>query len=186
MSKSELLTRMTIWIALGGYAFAAGVQLVFRENRLWQSRARWAWTIGCLGLLLHLLCAFHFYHHWSQSFAYLETARQTSEVTGFDWGGGLYINYGFLAAWVIDVLWWWRGLESYNRRPLALVIVWQGFFLFMVFNATVIFKAGLLRWLGLTLCCGLSLLWWLTIGRKALARSNDKASNDKAMMMTKD
>jgi hypothetical protein len=173
MSRGEFLTRLTIWIALCGYAFGACVQLVWAKNLLWQKRARWAWTIGCLALLLHVASAFHFYHGWSQTSALLETARQTREVTGADWGGGLFINYAFIAAWVMDVCWWWGGLERYRRRPLALVIAWQGLFLFMVFNATVVFKTGLLRWLGLALCLALSILWCVTYGRKALLRSTD-------------
>jgi hypothetical protein len=174
MGRGEFLTRITIWMALCGYFIGAGIQFASSKNPLWHRLARWAWTIGCFAMLLHLACAFHFYHGWSQTSAYLETARQTADVTGFNWGGGLFINYGFIAAWVIDVWWWWRGLESYRRRPLALVIVWQSFFLFMVFNATVVFKTGILRWLGLALCLGLSLLWCVTVGRKTLFRSNDK------------
>jgi hypothetical protein len=166
---------MTIWIALGGYFLGAGMQFASSKNPVWHKQARWVWTIGCFAMLLHVSCAFHFYHGWSQTSAYLETARQTYEVTGFNWGGGLFINYAFIAAWVLDVLWWWRGLEIYRQRPLPLVIVWQSFFLFLVFNATVVFKSGLLRWLGLALCLGLSLLWWFAVGRKNLFRSNDKS-----------
>ena len=33
------------------------------------------------------------------------SARQTAEVFGLDWGGGLYVNYAFTAAWVADVAW---------------------------------------------------------------------------------
>ena len=91
-----------------------------------------------------------------------ETARQTAAVFGLDWGGGVYVNYAFIAAWMLDVIWWWRGLERYNQRPRYLVLAWQGFFLFMVFNAMVVFKAGALRWLGIGLCIALVLVWWMT------------------------
>jgi hypothetical protein len=37
---------------------------------------------------------------------------------------------------------------------------WHVFMIFMFFNATVVFENGLLRWLGLFLCAGLSILWW--------------------------
>src|SRR5689334_15347591 len=144
MSIGELLTRITVWLALCGYAVGAGIQLISREDRLWQARARWAWTIGCFAIVLHLVCAYHFYHGWSQPSAYLETARQTREVTGADWGGGLYINYAFIAAWIVDVCWWWRGLEVYRQRSLLVVVVWHSVFLFIVFNATVVFKTGIL------------------------------------------
>jgi hypothetical protein len=162
MSRGELFTRMTIWLALGGYAFGALVHFVWRENWRWQARARWAWTIGCVGMLAHVVCAYHFYHAWSQASVYRETARQTAEVFNWNWGGGLYVNYVFIAAWLLDVLWWWRGLERYNQRPRVVDWAWQGFFLFMVFNATVVFKTGVLRWLGVGLSVALVVIWWLT------------------------
>jgi len=177
MSWGELLTRLTIWIALSGYALGVIGILVSGKNRAWQSLARWAWTVGCLGLLAHTVCAFHFYHAWSQASAYRETARQTAEVMGYNWGGGLFINYSFIAAWMMDVIWWWRGLDVYRQRPRFLVMAWQGFFVFMVFNATVVFKTGPLRWIGLGLCLGLGLLWWLTSGSRDSGRVKASSSN---------
>ena len=163
MSKGEFFTRMTIWISLCGYALGGGINLLAKQSDRWQSRARWAWTIACLALIVHVACAFHFYHHWSHDSAYLETARQTAEVTGSNWGGGLFINYIFLTCWVLDIVWQWRGLAIYRRRPLIITIIWQSILIFMVFNATVVFKTGLLRWLGLTLCLGLALLWCFAV-----------------------
>ena len=167
MSQGELFTRLTIWIALGGYALGTVTHFAFRENLKWQARARWAWTVGCFGLLTHTICAYHYYHAWSQTSAYRETARQTAEVFGLDWGGGLYINYAFIAAWMLDAVWWWRSLEAYNQRPRTLALAWHGFFLFIVFNATVVFKTGALRWLGLVWVVGVGILWWLS-GRQAI------------------
>lgn len=160
MILGELLTRITVWIAIGGYAVGLALSLLFRESRRWQMRARLAWTVGCLSLAAHTICAFHFYHDWSQASAYRETARQTAEVTGADWGGGLFINYAFLAAWMADVAWWWRGLDAYRQRHWLITAVWHSVFAFMLFNATVVFKTGLVRWLGLGLCAALFLLWW--------------------------
>lgn len=162
MSRGELFTRMTIWLALAGYAFGAMTHFVGRENWQWQARARWAWTIGCIAMLAHVVCAYHFYHGWSQTSAYRETARQTAEVFNLNWGGGLYINYAFITAWIGDVIWWWRGLEGYSQRPRYWTWAWQGFFLFMVFNAMVVFKTGVLRWLGVGLCVALVVIWWMT------------------------
>jgi len=34
------------------------------------------------------------------------------------------------------------------------------FFFFIVFNATVVFESGAVRWVGLALCVGLASLWW--------------------------
>ncbi|MBS1786781.1 MAG: hypothetical protein JST85_03620 [Acidobacteria bacterium] len=159
MNQGELLTRLTIWIAISGYAVGVCLLLLVRESQTWQARARLAWTIGCLGLIAHLICAFHFYHHWNQASALSETARQTAEVTGNNWGGGLYINYAFLAAWIADVAWWWRGLERYRQRHWLITAAWHFVLIFMVFNATVVFKTGVVRWIGIALCSGLLLVW---------------------------
>ncbi|MGE0887199.1 MAG: hypothetical protein AB7P14_27060 [Blastocatellales bacterium] len=159
MNRGELLTRITIWIAISGYALSTAILLLRGKNLVWQSRARWLSTVGCLGLMAHTICAFHFYHDWSQASALRETARQTAEVTGANWGGGLYINYGFLAAWIADVAWWWRGLNLYRQRHWLITAIWHGFFIFMLFNATVVFKTGWVRWLGLGICLGLLATW---------------------------
>jgi hypothetical protein len=34
--------------------------------------------------------------------AVLETARQTDAVYGVSWGGGVYVNYLFVAAWLTE------------------------------------------------------------------------------------
>jgi predicted membrane-bound dolichyl-phosphate-mannose-protein mannosyltransferase len=159
MNRGEFLTRLPVWLALGGYGLGAAIYILSRGRRKWDARARLAWTTGCLAMLLHVAFAFHFYYHWRHDLSLSETARQTSEVFGWYWGGGLYINSAFIAAWVVDVSWWWRGLARYRRRSRLVTAAWHGFMLFMFFNATVIFKTGILRWLGLFLCAGLGLLW---------------------------
>lgn len=159
MNRGELLTRITIWIAIGGYAVGVCLMLLFRESQEWQKRSRLAWTVGCVALVAHTICAFHFYHHWSQASALREVERQTAAVTGMNWGGGLFINYAFLAAWVADVVWWWQGLESYRSRHWAITAIWQFVLIFMVFNATVVFKTGVVRWVGVGICIGLLTVW---------------------------
>lgn len=174
MSRGEFLTRVTIWLALGGAALGAIAQFATRTRPKQQALARWAWTVGGLALLAHVACAYHFYHGWSQDSVYRETARQTAEVFNLYWGGGVYVNYVFMAVWIADVFWWWRGLKAYHQRPRLWVWAWQGFFLFMVFNATVVFKNGALRWLGLAMCIGMALVWWLmskTVNRSENAQT---------------
>jgi hypothetical protein len=112
--------------------------------------ARLAWTAACVFYLAHVAAAFQFQHHWSHAAAYAATARQTAEVFGIDWGGGLYFNYIFTMVWVVDATWWWRaGIERYRaRRPwIARAVQW--FFAFMFFNATVVFGSPPIRWFGL-------------------------------------
>ncbi|HEX8283333.1 MAG TPA: hypothetical protein VF588_08265 [Pyrinomonadaceae bacterium] len=162
MTGGETLTKVTVWVAVAGYAAGAAALALSRRRAGWDSAARLALTVACVALAAHAACAFHFYHGWSHDAAYLETARQTAEVFGLDWGGGLYVNYALVAGWGLDVAWWWaRGLEAYRRRPWPLVAAWHGFLLFIIFNATVVFKDGAARWAGLVVCAGVCLAWWL-------------------------
>ena len=89
-----------------------------------------------------------------------KTARQSAALTGWHWGGGLYFNYVFAAAWLADVLWWWLAPASFTRRSRSLTALWHGFFFFMVFNGAVVFGHGPVRWLGGFLCGSLAILWW--------------------------
>lgn len=154
----ELLTRGTIWLAMVAYVFGACLFALSGRRSRWDSAARVLWTVACASLVAHFISAFQFYHDWSHESAYRETARQTKEVFRLNWGGGLFINYALLAAWIADIGWWWRsGLDSYRRRPGALLAGWHGFLVFIIFNATVVFKDGLVRWLGLCICVVLCL-----------------------------
>jgi hypothetical protein len=129
--------------------------------------------MGLISLIAHVACAYQFYHNWSHAAAYRETARQTAEVTGLDWGGGLFINYALIIGWVIDVaLWRLRGLDAYRKRPRWPAAAWQGFLFFMIFNATVVFKTGPLRWIGLGLCLWLAFLW-LSVNRSKASRRSE-------------
>lgn len=158
MDTGELLTRATIWAALGCCTLSAASGWVALELPPWQSVARCAWTAGCVAYLAHVISAFNYYHDWSHPAAYRETARRTAEIFGWNWGGGLFVNYAFTIAWITDVIWWWKP-ESYQRRPRFLVTTWHAFFLLMVFSATVVFERGLVRWFGLMLCLSMAFLW---------------------------
>jgi hypothetical protein len=177
MSSGEFLTRLTIWITIAAYAAGAAAFALSGKRHKWDSAARLAWTVACVGLLAHVACAFHFFHGWSHRAAYFDTARQTNEVVGLNWGGGLYINYALLICWVLDVAWWWlRGLDAYRRRPRPLVAAWHGFLIFIIFNSTVIFKTGFVRWAGLCVCLGLCLVWWLAAKGNSIRTSDQYPS----------
>jgi len=160
----EFLTRGTIWISIVGYALGSVIfawSTSFRSRAQAERAARVIWTIACASLIAHFISAFQFYHDWSHTAAYRDTARQTQELFGLNWGGGLFINYSLLTGWMLDIGWWWRdGLDSYRKRPWPLVAAWHGFFIFISFNATVVFGNGIVRWVGMSLCVLLTLAWW--------------------------
>jgi hypothetical protein len=102
MPVGDFLTRLTVWLALAAYAI--GTACIVRSSF---TRARWIWTLGCAFYLAHVLCAFGFFHNWSHTAAYVETAHQTRELVGWNWGAGIFVNYLFTLVWLADVLWWW-------------------------------------------------------------------------------
>lgn len=155
----ELLTKATIWAALAGYAIGLTTLLLSEGRRSWHSATRIAWTAGCISLIAHIACAYHFFHGWNHASAYKETARQTFEVYGWYWGGGLYINFALMFAWIADVIWWWGRLDLYRRRSKWLSGTWHVFLAFIFFNATVVFEGGVLRWLWLLFTVTILFLW---------------------------
>lgn len=87
-------------------------------------------------------------------------AKQTFAQTGIDSGIGLYINYAFTALWLADTALWWLVPRRRVRRSRWVDGAIQFIFLFMFFNATVVFGTSPLWPLGLILCLA-GVLGWL-------------------------
>ncbi len=155
MDTGEPLTCWTVRVAVALYAASLASR---RYSPRW---SRLAWTGGCLAYLLHVAAAFHYYHHWSHTDAYASTARQTAEVVGIDWGGGLYVNYAFTLVWLADVFWWWMHPEPFARGESVVRWIVHAFLGFVVFNATVVFATGFSRWFGLGACVLLIVILFL-------------------------
>jgi hypothetical protein len=163
MTSEELLTRATIWLALALYAGGAVIFLTKAADGSALRKARWCWVLGCGFFIAHVLCAFAFYHDWSHAAAYAETARQTEAMTGIRSGSGLYLNYAFGLGWIAVVLWWWIAPRKFLAQPRWLSWLWNGFAVFMIFNATVVFGHGPARWLGAAICLALAVAWRLRL-----------------------
>ena len=151
------LTRWTIRLALLCYSAYLAGWLSWPRNRQpsgWPAVARWLWTVGCGLFLLHVACAFHFYHGWSHAAAWETTADETDSQLGFRFGDGLYFSYVFGVLWVLDVLaaWLWPA------APLALRAAVHVYLLFIAFNGAIVFESGPTRWAGLAACIILALL----------------------------
>ena len=85
---------------------------------------------------------FHYIHHWSQDEALAHTARQTAALTGFHWGGGLYVNYAFMSLWAGDAALWWRDRSSYEGRSAVSRDILLAIFVFMFVNGGIVFAHG--------------------------------------------
>jgi hypothetical protein len=145
----------TIWLALAWYALALSLMLFLgradwralgRRGRL----ARWCWTFAWATYVVHVVLAFHHDQHWSHADAFEHTRR----VSGV--GEGIYVSHLFTLAWTVDVAAWWLWPVRYAGRARRLDVALHGFMLFVVFNATVVYGQGPIRWAGLAMFAGLS------------------------------
>ncbi|MFO0970496.1 MAG: hypothetical protein U0793_33545 [Gemmataceae bacterium] len=144
------------WVALTAWA-AANVLRACRHL----PAARLAWTCGALALAGHVLLAFHVVHGWDHDAAFRAVALQTYAKTGLDWGGGLYVNYAFLALWLVDAAWWWLARRAYESRPLWLDACVHFVFLFVFVNATIVFGTARAGLMGAPICAVGTVAWLL-------------------------
>ncbi len=145
----------TIWAAL--FLYAAG-----EYGRTRRPPATWArpiWLLGALVHLAHVAAAFAIHHDWSHAAAYAHTAARTDALVGLDWGGGLWVNYAFLAVWVGEGLWWQLGRTHYEGRPRGWSLAVRAAFLFMIANGAVLFVEGPRRLLGVGVLVALLWIW---------------------------
>ena len=162
----DALIRATIVIATLGYAYAEWLR--YRQPARWR-RARLVWTAAAMMAVAHAAAALHVRHGWSHRAALASTASQTAAVTGIDWGGGLYVNYAFLALWSADAAWWWRSPTSYRAQSPWLASTRSAIFLFMFLNGGVIFAHGAVRWLGAACVIAAGAAWYF----RSTGSSND-------------
>ena len=139
----------TLWTARLVVAAWLGAVVVgwrFRPNVRAFGFQRALWTAAAVALLAHTVAAFHFVHGWSTAAAWEHTARRTAEVTGWNWGGGLFVNEALLAWWLFDAAVLWRSPLPAWRRSVGYESVWQGVVGFLMLNATVVFGPPHFRW----------------------------------------
>lgn len=152
-------TRNMIRLSLGWYAVALGLMMRLRPSdwrvvTLHGRIARWCWTWACLCFLIHLAMAFHYFHHWSHANAF-EHTRQVSGV-----GEGVFVSYLFTLLWAADVAAWWLAPNRYATRSAWIDRGLHGFMLFVVFNGTVVYESGAIRWASSLGFVTLIVLWF--------------------------
>ena len=157
--SGEAFTIWTVRLATLLYVAALAIWLTANSLRGWQL-ARLTWTAAFLCYVAHVYGAFEFVHGWNHTAAYVETARQTDELFGLAWGGGIFFNYAFTILWLADAIWWWSDPEGHRRRPRSITGAIHGFLAFMFFNGAVVFGSGPVRWFGIAAVPTLLWLWW--------------------------
>jgi hypothetical protein len=151
----EIVIRASILAATACWACAECLALL----RLHDERARLFYTAASVLAIIHALAAFHFTYGWSQSAAIADTARQTAALSGLAWGGGLFVNYVFLALWLADVTCWWISPSLRARRPLILERTRLTLFIFMFVNGAVVFAGMAGRIVGVPAIGAIGLAW---------------------------
>ena len=152
---TDTIVRGLIWLSLACFVTA---HLAFQRTGS-GAPARGPlllYGIGAGLALAHYLAAFHWHYDWSHAGAVLSTADQTAEVFGVAWGGGVWVNYGFLATWVLEVV--WRARRGEIRHPVGR---WglRVFYGIVIVNGAVTFAAWPMTLVGGVLVAGLVWSW---------------------------
>ena len=149
----NILLYWLVWLSL--VAFAAGELAKSR-------RSLGAWSISATGAILlavHIVVAMAVRHGWSHSSALEATARQTNDMFGLDWNGGVYVNYAFAVVWISELFVWRQWPEGYDSRPDWITWPLRGFYFVIIASAAVIFATGWRRWMGLAILAMLLASW---------------------------
>jgi hypothetical protein len=162
---ADELIRNTVRLCLLYYAITVSLMLLLQpaDWTAYSTRGattRWFWTLAWAAFMVHLVMAFHHAHDWSHAAA----VKHTEDVSGF--GPGIYFSHFFTLVWTADVLFWWLCPLRYARRSRWIDRMLHGFMLFMIFNATVVFETGLIRWASIAFLTALASVWILAKGRR--------------------
>jgi hypothetical protein len=146
-------------------------------------RAAWAWSCWAAGAILcaiHAAVAFPARYAWSHDAAVRATAAQTEAVLGVGWGGGIYVNYVFIAVWIAEAIWWRLGPDSYFARPRDLTAILRAFYFVVLANAAVVFAAPARRGAGALLIAALLMIWLWPAGLRLVRAMPDRTGANSA------
>jgi hypothetical protein len=147
----------TIWLALVLFVaaqYGARMRVPGRQLPGWLD---WANTLGIGLCVVHIVITMGSVHGWSHIAALEATARQTESVYGLRWGGGVYFNYLFVAAWAFEA---WRHSRTNPRHGSPwLRNVLRVFYLLVIVNAAIVFARPQTRLLGVGLVTALLYAW---------------------------
>ena len=149
----DLLIHWTIRLALAAYTFhLLAAACPFYPRTLRQRAVGLAWQLSGLLLAAHAVAAMHLFHHWSLEHAIADTARQTGELMGVEFGQGIWFSFLLIGVWWGDILWAWLAPQSHARRPAWLTYALHGYAFFILFNGAIVFERGVTRPVGVVVC----------------------------------
>ncbi|HND51145.1 MAG TPA: hypothetical protein PLV92_02070 [Pirellulaceae bacterium] len=127
--------------------------VVARRRSAW--RLEWA---AYIALCFHTAAAFHFHHDWSHARAVAATARQTEEILGLGFGGGIFFNYAVLILWPLALALPGAPLTNGRRCCSRFVTIVNVYVAFLFFQGVVVFGQGMVRIWGLLVTFAVVLL----------------------------
>lgn len=171
----ETALYVTVWVALGLFVIGEiGARAMWRHG----VALPWAWyalAAGAALLATHIVLALVVHHQGSHAAAVAATAEQTRAVYGVAWGGGVYVNYAFMALWLAEVIWWRVAPDRYVARAWIWTFGVRATWLVMLTNAAIVFAAPSRRPAGATLVA--ALLWaWTVPSRRGRLEPARRAS----------
>jgi hypothetical protein len=142
-----MLLFLTIWMALALFVIAEACKGPLATDGRPPRWARPAFVTGALLAIIHAAIAVGGRYGWDHELAVTATAEQSARIYGFAWRGSIYVNYAFLALWLL-VGWSWRHW------------VWRAFVLTMIVNGAIVFARPAWRPFGAALVLALCWAWW--------------------------
>lgn len=156
---------VSLWaIRIAMAVLALGYTIQFRTGVRNSDLLAVLWGFGAAFATFHTATALHAFHAGSLNEAIESTARRTEELFGVRVGGGVYVNYLFVAVWWMDTLWRWR-IRDTKHRTTEIAI---DFFLILIaFFGAIVFANGTIRYLGIG-----TIALWIWAYRKKTASMN--------------
>ena len=143
------LIRLTIWLSVAAWLLRVFVETSARSSARWDRVIRWGWLIGALACLAHVIVAMGFGHCWSLANAMRHTAMVTRQVLGVELPWSVFVNFAFVAWWLVDAV---REFRFSEIRPLGAVR--HGVWLMVMLNGTVVF--GPRYWIWIATACAVA------------------------------
>jgi hypothetical protein len=169
------LLYITIWASMVALGLSEWAR---RGQGRWSRRPAFLVSAGGLALLVtHIAIAILHHHGGDHAAAVAETARLTEAVYGVAWGGGVYVNYAFVATWAAYLWWWQRRMDVVIDSRRIPVLVLRCLLWVLIVNALVVFASTLTRPLGVIICAVLLWAWRPVEARQELVASRSRATS---------
>lgn len=149
------LIRLTIWLAVTAWLSRVFVEASGRSFATRDRVIRWGWLIGALACVAHVVIAMGFGHCWSLANAMNHTAQVTRQVIGVELPWSVFVNFAFVAFWLIDAV---REFRSRDVRPLGAAR--HGVWLMMMLNGTVVFGPKYWTWIAVVCTAAMAITRW--------------------------